>query len=217
MRPTKWVCAHEIDVIGQHHEIARVEFFIDASRCIRQQQVRDAKCRERPHRERHALHRMPLVKMRAPAQDQHRRFAEMTKIQFTRVAADGRLGKAGDFGVGNCRRHAQFGEDVMKSAAEHDGELRAQRGNFFEPRGGGLWAGGRQNFHGLILPESNLRPKKLFLRRNRLHMPLDARRGFHELLVAGREARAAEAFAVFAERRAGDDRSEEHTSELQSL
>ena len=26
----------------------------------------------------------------------------------------------------------------MKSAAEHDGERRAQRRNFFEPRGGGL-------------------------------------------------------------------------------
>ena len=36
-------------------------------------------------------------------------------------------------------------------------------------------------------------------------MPLDARRRFHELFVARREARAAETFAVFAEGRAGDD------------
>jgi predicted outer membrane lipoprotein len=30
---------------------------------------------------------------------------------------------------------------VMKAAAEHDGERRAQRRNFFEPRGGGLGVG----------------------------------------------------------------------------
>ena len=36
-------------------------------------------------------------------------------------------------------------------------------------------------------------------------MPLDARGRFDELFVAGREAGTAEAFAVFTERRAGDD------------
>src|ERR1035437_9723445 len=54
------------------------------------------------------------------------------------MAADGRFGKAGDFGVGNFFVHAQFRQRVMKSAAEHDGEHRSQRRNFFEPRGGGL-------------------------------------------------------------------------------
>jgi hypothetical protein len=54
------------------------------------------------------------------------------------VTTDSRLGKAGDFGVGNCRapRAARRGRD--ESAAEHDGELRSQRRNFLEPRGGSL-------------------------------------------------------------------------------
>ena len=68
--------------------------------------------------------------MSAARQDQHRRLAEVAEIQFARVAADGRFGKAGNFGVGNLFVHAQFRQDVMKSAAEHDGERRAQRRNF---------------------------------------------------------------------------------------
>jgi hypothetical protein len=37
-----------------------------------------------------------------------------------------------------------------------------------------LWSGGCRNFHASILPELNRQPKKLFLRRKRLHVPLDA-------------------------------------------
>jgi hypothetical protein len=51
------------------------------------------------------------------------------------------LGKAGDFGVGNFFGHIQFRQRVMKAAAEHDGERRAQRRNLFEPRGGGFGVG----------------------------------------------------------------------------
>ena len=77
----------------------------------------------------------------------------MTEIQFTRMAADGRFGKAGDFGVGNFFVHAKFGEDMMKSAAQYDGERRTQPGNFFESRGGGLGIGLGRNVHVSILPE----------------------------------------------------------------
>ena len=126
MSPTKWVCAHQIDVVGENHEIARVKIFIDATRRVCQQQITNTEGRQRAHGERHALHRMTFVKMRPPAQDQHRRFAEMPEIQFARVADDGRFGEAGDFGVGNFFVHAQFRQRVMKAAAEHDGERRAQ-------------------------------------------------------------------------------------------
>jgi hypothetical protein len=51
----------------------------------------------------------------------------VAEIQFTRMAADGWFGEAEDFGVGNFFDYAQFRQRVMKSAAEHDGERRAQR------------------------------------------------------------------------------------------
>jgi hypothetical protein len=35
--------------------------------------------------------------------------------------------EAGNFGEGNFLVHAQFSQDVMKSAAQHDSECRAQR------------------------------------------------------------------------------------------
>ena len=79
-RAAQWICAHEIDVVGQHHEIAGEEFFIDAARRICQQQIRDAKYRQCPHRERNAIHRVAFVIMGATAQDQHRRPAQMAKI-----------------------------------------------------------------------------------------------------------------------------------------
>src|SRR5581483_10745991 len=83
-------------------------------------------------------HFVAFVKMCASTQDNDRRFAQVAKIQFARVAADGRFGEAGDFGVGNFFGYAQFRQHVMKAAAEHDGERRTQRRNFFESRGGGL-------------------------------------------------------------------------------
>ena len=90
----------------------------------------------------------------------------------------------------------------MKSAAEDDGEPRAQLGNFLESRGGGLGRGVGRNLHGFDSARMRATAKELFLGGKRLDVPLDARRGFDELFVARRKARAAKTFAVFAERRA---------------
>src|SRR5262249_27409263 len=76
-----------------------------------------------------AFHRMPFVKMSAAAQDDYRRAAEGAKKQFAGVSADRWFEKAGDFGVRHFFLHAQFGENMVKSAAEDEGERGAQSGD----------------------------------------------------------------------------------------
>ena len=133
--------------LGIGLEIAGAEFLVDAARCVREQQIRDAKCRQRTDGKRYALQRMTFVKMRTSAQDQHRRLAEVAEEQFARVAANRWLGKTGNFSEGDFLVHAQFGHRMVKAAAEDDGKFRTQRRNLFEPGGGGTWAGGGRNLH----------------------------------------------------------------------
>ena len=41
------VHTHQIDVVGENHEIAGAEFPVDAARRVRQQQIADSQCRQR--------------------------------------------------------------------------------------------------------------------------------------------------------------------------
>ena len=65
----------------------------------------------------------------------------MTEIQFTSMAADSWFWKTGNLRVGNFFSNAQFGEDMVESAAQHDGEIGSQRRNFFQERGGSFRIG----------------------------------------------------------------------------
>ncbi len=68
-RAAQRIGAHEIDVVGQNHEIARAEIFIDAARRVRQKQIGDAEGRQRARGKRDAFHFVAFVKMRAAAQN----------------------------------------------------------------------------------------------------------------------------------------------------
>ena len=122
------VGAHQVDVVGQHHEIARAEAAVDAPRGVGQQQVPDAIGGQGPHGEGHQRHRVPLVIMRPAAQHHDGRAPQMADQQLARVAAHARGRKAGQPGVGNLRVHPQLAQDVVKAAAQH----QRQRGP--EPR-----------------------------------------------------------------------------------
>jgi hypothetical protein len=82
---------------------------------------------------------MAFVKMSASAQNENRRSSEMAKMDFPRVTADGWLGETGDGGTGDFPVHAQLGQEVVKSAAQHEGQGGTEPGDLFEARGGGFW------------------------------------------------------------------------------
>ncbi len=128
------VGAHQVDVVCQHHEIARAEAAVHAPRGIGEQQVPDAIGRQRAHRERHQRHRVPLVIMRPAAQHHHRRAAQMADEQLPRVAAHARGRKPRQPAVGNLRVHPQLAQHVVKAAAQHQRQRRPQPGQLLQPR-----------------------------------------------------------------------------------
>jgi hypothetical protein len=133
-------------MVSDGHKVARLKPPVDAAGGIGQQQGANTEGRQRADGKGDAVQIQSFIIMGPPAQDQNRGAGEMAKTNFSGVTADGGPGETGDFGKGYFPVQTQFGERMMKTAAEHDGQGGPESGNRFQAGGGGFRVG---QSHGL--------------------------------------------------------------------
>ena len=118
------ILRNEVNMIRQQHEITGTKTPIDSARRVGQQQSADSERGQDANRQSQRPHRMPFIKMGAPAQNQHRRVSQMAEHQLAGVTSHAHVWKAWEFGIGNLRLDAHPRERVLKSTPQND----AQRG-----------------------------------------------------------------------------------------
>ena len=97
---TQRVLGEEIDVVGNHHEVANLEGGVHATGSIRDKERLDAQLVHHADGERHLFHIVALVVVE-PALHSHNVYTtELTKDEGTGVSFYGRYGEVGNLSVG---------------------------------------------------------------------------------------------------------------------
>ena len=94
-RADQRVAEHQIDVIPDQHQIARVPQAVHAARGVRDDQRRRAERVDDAHGERGQPDVVPFVHVEAPGEREHSPPAKRARDQRPRVPGDGRAGKPG--------------------------------------------------------------------------------------------------------------------------
>ena len=114
-------------MVGDEHERSLAVGGVDTARGVREHERVDAQPAEYPHAEDDPVGRVPLVEMRPSAQQKEREARERSDDQRARVPDCGGGRPAGDLAIGDLDRVVELFRERAQSAAEHDGELRAER------------------------------------------------------------------------------------------
>ena len=87
---------HQVDVVGDDHQIAYPKRRIHAAAGVRYEQVADPEQLEHPHGERHLLHGVTFVIVEPPLHGHYAAPFEQTENQFSLMSLDRRNGKIGN-------------------------------------------------------------------------------------------------------------------------
>ena len=90
----------EVDVVGNHHQVANLEGWVHATCSIRDEECLDAQFVHDAHRERHFLHRVAFVVVESPLHGHDVNPAKLSEDEFAGVSLDGRYREVGDVAVG---------------------------------------------------------------------------------------------------------------------
>ena len=93
------VLGEEVDVVGDNHEVANLEFGVHTSRGIAHEESLDTKFVHHANGERNLLHRVALVVVEASLHSHDVLAAQFTKDYFAGMALNRRYGEIGDFGI----------------------------------------------------------------------------------------------------------------------
>ena len=130
---------HQVDMVGDDHQVARAERCIDAARGVRDEQEADA---EQPHdadREGHLLHRIAFVVVEPSLHGHDAAAARLAENQTSLVPLDRRDGEAGNVLVIERMARLDPVGEIAQPRAEHDAHLgREISGRGPDERGGFL-------------------------------------------------------------------------------
>ena len=129
---------HEVDVVGDEHEVADLEVGVHAARRIAHKEVLDAQLIHDTHGEGHLLHVVTLVVVEAALQGHDLLAAQAAEDEFARVSLDCRHGEVGYVIVGEGYFHLYFLREAAQPRAEHDGGERPHGGVLPNPCSGFL-------------------------------------------------------------------------------
>ena len=136
-RTAQRVRPHEVDVVGQRHEIADLELRVDPAGCVRQQQRPDPQRREHAGRERGLRQVEALVEVGPARQDRHRDSQPLADDEAAGVARDRADRETRQVAVRELATTGDGLGDRAEAAAEHDPEPRPERSALGDERGGG--------------------------------------------------------------------------------
>ena len=87
---------HQVDMVGDDHQIARTERGIDTATCIRHEESLDTEQLHHAHGEGHLLHRVALIVVETTLHSHHLLAAQNTKDQATLMTLNRRNGEVGN-------------------------------------------------------------------------------------------------------------------------
>ena len=119
---------HEVEVVGQHHQLAGAHGFVQAAGGVGLHQGLHAGRGQRVDRAFHRRHVTTFVGVAAAAQQRHLVRADAAEQQFAGVAGDAGLRKARQARVGQAQRVHHALRERRPAGAEQHGDVRAAAG-----------------------------------------------------------------------------------------
>ena len=98
---TKRMLWEEVDMIGDHHQVADIEPRVHATCCIRYEKGLDAQFVHDTHGEGYLLHRVALVVVEAPLHGQNIHATQFAEDQFSAMSLNGRDREIRNVGIGD--------------------------------------------------------------------------------------------------------------------
>ena len=98
----------EIDMVGNHHQVANLEAWVHASGSVRDEEGLDTQLVHHANGEGDLLHRVALVVVETALHSHDIHTAKFSEDKFAAVALDGRDGEVGYFTIGNFQRVSYF-------------------------------------------------------------------------------------------------------------
>ena len=95
----QWICAHEIDVIRDDHQMAAREAGIDSARCVRQNESVAAESADHACAERDLFHRIAFVVVDTAFEDDNRHIVYSSIHDLPTMSGNLRHGKVRDRNV----------------------------------------------------------------------------------------------------------------------
>jgi len=105
---TQRMLGEEIDMVGNHHQVANLETGVHATSSIRDKERLDAQFVHHTDRECYLFHRVSLVEMETPFHRHDIHAAKLAKNQFAAMAFYRRNGKVGYFTIGYLKCVSYF-------------------------------------------------------------------------------------------------------------
>ena len=118
---------HQVDMVGDDHQVAHAERGIDPARSVRHEEVFDAQLLHDAHRESHLLHRVALVVVEAPLHGHDLAALDRAEDHTPLVPLDGRNGETRDIFVFDGECSVDLIGETAQAGAEDDAHLRGER------------------------------------------------------------------------------------------
>ena len=111
---------HQVDVVGDDHQVAHAERRVDAARSVRHKEVFDADLLHHAHREGHLLHRVALVVVEAALHGDDPAAFDLSEDHAALVALDRRNGESGNVLVFDDEPGVDLIGEIAQSGSEYD-------------------------------------------------------------------------------------------------
>ena len=121
--PDERVVVHQVDVVVDHHQVARAELWVQAAAGVGDDQEVGSQPLHHPDGKRDLGERIALVGVHPPLHHDHRHAVEQAADELAGVAVGGRAGEVGDRVVGDRHRVGERGRRGAEAAAEDDRHL----------------------------------------------------------------------------------------------
>ncbi len=132
------ILAGVVDVIGEHHQVARFKVAVDAARSVCKDQCVCAEFAQYADRKDDFVGRKAFVKMDAPTKESDFASAKFAEDELSGVSLDGSKWKAFDLFVKDAVGLLDFFGEIAESAAENDADLRGVVADLSDGSDGGI-------------------------------------------------------------------------------
>ena len=129
---------HQIDMVGDDHQVARTERRIDAARSVRHEQAADSQLFEHPHGEGHLLHGVALVVVEPALHGHDAAAVDPAENQAPLVPLDRRNGEIGNILVLDRVLHLDIVGEIAQTRTENDPHLGGKLPDLRTDECGGL-------------------------------------------------------------------------------
>ena len=129
------VVGHEVDMVGDDHDVGDVEGGVEAAGGVGEDQFFDAELAEHLDGEGEGLHGVSLIVVEAAAHDEDGDAVEGAEDEGTAVALHGGDGEVGDIFIIDFFFILDFLHEAAEAGAEHDGDFGAGGDVLFDEQG----------------------------------------------------------------------------------